>query len=49
MSLRIAIFDDNKNIRDSIRLLLNTVPDFEVVGHIFSWAGLSTGCKRLQT
>ena len=32
MSLRIAIFDDNKNIRDSIRLLLNTVPDFEVVG-----------------
>ena len=35
MSLRIAIFDDNKNIRDSIRLLLNTVPDFEVVG-IFS-------------
>lgn len=35
MSLRIAIFDDNKNIRDSIRLLLDTVPDFEVVG-IFS-------------
>ena len=35
MSLRIAIFDDNKNIRDSIRLLLNTVPDFEVVG-VFS-------------
>jgi DNA-binding NarL/FixJ family response regulator len=35
MSLRIAIFDDNKNIRDSISLLLNTVPDFEVVG-IFS-------------
>jgi DNA-binding NarL/FixJ family response regulator len=32
MSLRIAIFDDNKNIRDSISLLLNTVPDFEVVG-----------------
>jgi DNA-binding NarL/FixJ family response regulator len=35
MSLRIAIFDDNKNIRDSINLLLNTVSDFEVVG-IFS-------------
>src|SRR5260221_2850709 len=32
MSLRIAIFDDNKNIRDSISLLLNTVADFEVVG-----------------
>lgn len=32
MSVRIAIFDDNKNIRDSIRLLLHTEPDFEVVG-----------------
>jgi DNA-binding NarL/FixJ family response regulator len=32
MSLRIAIFDDNKNIRESIRLLLKTVPGFEVVG-----------------
>jgi DNA-binding NarL/FixJ family response regulator len=32
MSLRIAIFDDNKNIRDSIQLLLQTEPDFEVVG-----------------
>jgi DNA-binding NarL/FixJ family response regulator len=32
MSLRIAIFDDNKNIRESIRMLLDTVPDFEVVG-----------------
>lgn len=32
MSLRIAIFDDNKNIRESITLLLKTVPDFEVVG-----------------
>jgi DNA-binding NarL/FixJ family response regulator len=32
MSLRISIFDDNKNIRDSISMLLNTVPDFEVVG-----------------
>jgi DNA-binding NarL/FixJ family response regulator len=35
MNLRIAIFDDNKNIRDSISLLLDTVPDFEVVG-VFS-------------
>lgn len=32
MSLRIAIFDDNKNIRESISLLLATVPQFEVVG-----------------
>ena len=32
MSLRIAIFDDNKNIRDSISLLLNTVSGFDVVG-----------------
>ncbi|MGN8068516.1 response regulator transcription factor [Mucilaginibacter sp. SG564] len=32
MSIRIAIFDDNKNIRNSIILLLNTDPAFEVVG-----------------
>ena len=32
MSLRITIFDDNKNIRDSISMLLSTVPDFEVAG-----------------
>jgi DNA-binding NarL/FixJ family response regulator len=32
MSLRIAIFDDNKNIRESITLLLKTVPGLEVVG-----------------
>ena len=32
MSLRIAIFDDNKNIRESISLLLATVPQFEMVG-----------------
>src|SRR5688572_28663736 len=32
MSLRITIFDDNKNIRESIGLLLATVPQFEVVG-----------------
>lgn len=32
MSLRIAIFDDNKNIRESIGLLLSTVPNFDVVG-----------------
>jgi DNA-binding NarL/FixJ family response regulator len=32
MSLRIAIFDDNKNIRESITMLLKTVKEFEVVG-----------------
>lgn len=32
MSIRIAIFDDNKNIRNSIIMLLNTDPTFEVVG-----------------
>ena len=32
MSLRIAIFDDNKNIRESIKMLLDTEPDFIVVG-----------------
>jgi len=32
MSTRIAIFDDNKNIRNSIVLLLETEPSFEVVG-----------------
>ena len=32
MSHRIAIFDDNKNIRESITLLLQTEPDYIVVG-----------------
>jgi DNA-binding NarL/FixJ family response regulator len=32
MGLRIAIFDDNKNIRESITMLLDTEPQFEVVG-----------------
>lgn len=32
MSLRITIFDDNKNIRNSIIMLLNTDPAFEVAG-----------------
>lgn len=32
MSLRIVIFDDNKNIRESISMLLKTVKEFEVVG-----------------
>jgi DNA-binding NarL/FixJ family response regulator len=32
MALRIAIFDDNKNIRDSITMLLQTNPDLVVAG-----------------
>lgn len=32
MGLRIAIFDDNKNIRESIGLLLSTESNFDVVG-----------------
>ncbi len=32
MTLRIAIFDDNKDLRDSISLLLQTEKEFEVVG-----------------
>lgn len=32
MSLRITIFDDNKNIRESISMLLKTVKEFEMVG-----------------
>jgi DNA-binding NarL/FixJ family response regulator len=35
MSIRVAIFDDNKNIRNSITLLLNTAPSIEVAG-VFS-------------
>jgi DNA-binding NarL/FixJ family response regulator len=32
MPIRITIFDDNKNIRESLSLLLQTVDDFEVAG-----------------
>ncbi len=32
MSLRIALFDDNKNIRESITMLLQTETDFNMVG-----------------
>ena len=32
MCIRVAIFDDNKNIRNSIILLLNTDPTFEMAG-----------------
>jgi DNA-binding NarL/FixJ family response regulator len=48
MSLRIAIFDDNKNIRESIKLLLNTDPHFEVVGsfsHVLDCVDEIRQCK----
>ncbi len=48
MSLRIAIFDDNKNIRESISLLLSTVPQFEVVGsfsHVLDCVDDVRDCK----
>jgi DNA-binding NarL/FixJ family response regulator len=48
MSLRIAIFDDNKNIRDSITMLLQTVPSFEVVGsfcHVLDCIDDITECR----
>ncbi len=32
MSIRIAIFDDNKNVRDGIALLLKTAPGVEIAG-----------------
>jgi len=32
MKLRIALFDDNKNLRESISMLLDTEPEFEMVG-----------------
>jgi len=48
MSLRIAIFDDNKNIRESISMLLSTVPRFEVVGsysHVLDCVADVKECK----
>jgi DNA-binding NarL/FixJ family response regulator len=48
MSLRIAVFDDNKNIRESIALLLQTVPEFELVGsfaHVLDCADDVKSCK----
>lgn len=48
MSLRIAIFDDNKNVRDSLTLLLKTEKEFEVVGsfaHVLDCLGDIQECK----
>lgn len=48
MSLRIAIFDDNKNIRESIALLLGTVPGLELAGsfsHVLDCVEDIAACK----
>jgi DNA-binding NarL/FixJ family response regulator len=48
MSIRIAIFDDNRNIRESIELLLRTEPEFEVVGsfaHVLDCVKDTQQCK----
>lgn len=48
MPLRIAIFDDNKNIRESIGMLLTTENSFEVVGsfsHVLDCIEDIAGCK----
>jgi len=47
-NLRVAIFDDNKNIRDSIALLLQAVPGFDVVGsfnHVLDCVEDVRNCK----
>jgi DNA-binding NarL/FixJ family response regulator len=48
MSLRIAIFDDNNNIRDSIGMLLKTEKSFELVGsfsHVLDCVAEVKQCK----
>ncbi|WP_336518311.1 response regulator transcription factor [Pollutibacter soli] len=48
MGLRIAIFDDNKNIRESISMLLATEPQFDVVGsfsHVLDCIDDVKACK----
>jgi DNA-binding NarL/FixJ family response regulator len=48
MNLRIAIFDDNKNIRESIGLLLATEAQFDVVGsfsHVLDCVDDVRNCK----
>lgn len=48
MPLRIAIFDDNKNIRESIGMLLTTENSFEVVGsfsHVLDCIEDIAGCR----
>ena len=48
MSLRIAIFDDNKNIRQSITLLISTNPDMEVVGSFGNVLNCVNDCLKCE-
>src|ERR1700748_3363787 len=48
MSVRVAIFDDNVNLLNSMSLLLGTEPDFEVVGkynHVLQCVDNILECK----
>ena len=48
MSLRIAIFDDNKDLRESIHMLLQTERAFEVVGsfaHVLDCVQEAKACR----
>ncbi|MFT3948511.1 MAG: response regulator transcription factor [Agriterribacter sp.] len=48
MRLRIAIFDDNKNVCDSITMLLQTEPSFDVAGtfsNVFDCVNDMIDCK----
>lgn len=48
MAIRIAIFDDNKNIRESITLLLKTMPGLELAGsfsHVLDCVEDVRNCK----
>lgn len=48
MSIRIAIFDDNKNIRESIGMLLSTEPGFDLAGsfsHVLDCVKDIMACK----
>lgn len=48
MDTRVAIFDDNRNIRESISLLLDTVQGFNVVGsfsHVLDCVDDLAACK----
>jgi DNA-binding NarL/FixJ family response regulator len=48
MSLRVAIFDDNKNIRQSITLLISTNPDMEVVGSFGNVLNCVNDCLKCE-
>jgi len=47
-SLRVICFDDNKNVRDSVSLLLSTTPNIKVVAAYESYEGMNEKIKTLQ-